>query len=103
MITSCEIVRDLLPLYGDKTISEDGRLMVREHLSDCAECSAYLKMMREPQSKPKPYILSDNLHYKAIATRYRKKKAVLKAVVISAGVVCIGAVTYSFARIIPEN
>ena len=97
---SCEIIQDLLPLYSDKTISDDGRAIVKEHLAECKSCTAYLKMIKEPNSvSSRPYILSDNLYYRAIATRYRKKKAVLQALVISAGVVCLGAVTYSFVRV----
>ncbi|MCL2212534.1 MAG: zf-HC2 domain-containing protein [Oscillospiraceae bacterium] len=99
---SCEIIQDLMPLYSDKTISDDGRAMVKEHLAECDSCTAYLKMVREPASPTnRPYILSDNLYYRAIATRYRKKKAVMKALMVSAGVMCLGAVTYSLVKASP--
>ena len=98
MNTSCEIIRDLLPLYHDKAISDDGKAIVHTHLASCQSCAEYLKMIRQPTSSQRQYILSDTLHYKAIAARYRKKKAVIKAVMISAGFVCLGAVTYSLAK-----
>ena len=113
MRTSCDIVRDLLPLFMDSTISNDGKQMVREHLKSCSNCSSYLADMRNENVSFKAkastkvhragHILSDTLHYKAIANRYRKKKAVVSAIMTSAGVICVGAVIYSFARLSPEN
>ena len=46
MKISCEIIRDLLPLYQEDVCSEESKTMVEEHLSKCESCS---KMMKEMQ------------------------------------------------------
>ena len=37
---SCEIIRDLLPLYRDSVVSEGTAQAVREHLEECGACAA---------------------------------------------------------------
>ena len=38
MKVSCEIIKDLLPLYHDGVCSNESRQMVEEHLSECEKC-----------------------------------------------------------------
>ena len=38
MKTTCEIVRDLLPLYVDDVCSPASRGLVEEHLEQCSDC-----------------------------------------------------------------
>lgn len=45
MKISCEIIRDLLPLYHDGVCSNESRQMIEEHLSECKDCRAELKAM----------------------------------------------------------
>lgn len=45
---TCEIVRDLLPLYIDDACSEGSRRLVREHLKNCAECEKEYRLMMQP-------------------------------------------------------
>ncbi len=47
MNISCEIVKDLLPLYHDGVCSEESRRMVEEHLSACEKCRAELKSIED--------------------------------------------------------
>lgn len=35
---SCDVIRDLLPLYVDGVLSPDSRKLVQEHLVDCSSC-----------------------------------------------------------------
>ncbi len=44
---NCEVVQDLLPLYHDKVCSEESKKLVEEHLSECANCRAYLDTLDE--------------------------------------------------------
>ena len=37
---SCELIKDLLPLYVDDVCSEESRKMVTEHLASCGNCRA---------------------------------------------------------------
>ena len=42
---TCNVVRDLLPLYVDDVLSDDSIKVVEDHISDCTECrDLYLKM-----------------------------------------------------------
>ncbi len=45
MKTSCEIIKDLLPLYHDGVCSNDSKTMVEEHLAYCDSCKAELQAM----------------------------------------------------------
>ncbi len=45
MKISCEIIKDLLPLYHDGVCSNDSRAMIEEHLADCDSCKAELQTM----------------------------------------------------------
>lgn len=49
---SCEVIRDLLPLYEDGAASEESQALVREHLKDCPACRDELGKLRAPVSLP---------------------------------------------------
>lgn len=46
MKISCEIIRDLLPLYLDGVCSDGSRAAVEEHIAGCGRCKAELEAMR---------------------------------------------------------
>lgn len=52
MKISCNVIRDLLPLYAEDLASDDTRSLVDEHLCDCAECTGILESMK--QNTPVP-------------------------------------------------
>ena len=52
MKLSCEIVRDLLPLYAEELASEDSRAAVEAHLCECAGCRAELNVLKQPIPVP---------------------------------------------------
>ena len=43
MKTSCNVIKDLLPLYHDGVCSRESRELVEEHLKECEECRMELK------------------------------------------------------------
>lgn len=45
MKISCEIIRDLLPLYHDGVCSMESRGLVEEHLAECESCTSELLAM----------------------------------------------------------
>lgn len=47
MKITCEIIKDLLPLYHDGVCSDDSRTVVAEHLLECDSCKAELQAMDE--------------------------------------------------------
>lgn len=46
MKLSCNVARDLLPLYHDGVCSGESRALVEEHLNQCPECAAILRQLR---------------------------------------------------------
>jgi hypothetical protein len=43
---SCDLVKDLLPLYHDDVCSAGSKQIVEEHLEECAECGALLEKIK---------------------------------------------------------
>ena len=41
MKLSCEVIKDLLPLYVENITSDDSNQLIQEHLPECPACSAY--------------------------------------------------------------
>ena len=49
MKVSCDIIRDLLPLYAENMVSQASRDMVDEHLRGCDECTGELEKIRKTE------------------------------------------------------
>lgn len=45
MNISCEIIKDLLPLYKDDVCSIESQKLIEEHLQSCAECKKLWEQM----------------------------------------------------------
>lgn len=43
---SCEIIRDLLPMYVEEICSQDSQKLVEEHLEKCEECRSFAQRMK---------------------------------------------------------
>ncbi len=52
MNISCNIIRDLLPLYAEDMVSDDSREMVDEHLCECGDCVQVLEDFRKRETVP---------------------------------------------------
>ena len=52
MKLSCDIIRDLLPLYAEELASADSAGVVEEHLCECEGCRAELDALKQPVSVP---------------------------------------------------
>lgn len=48
MEISCNVIRDLLPLYAEDMVSEDSKRIVEQHICDCKDCSALLNRTMLP-------------------------------------------------------
>lgn len=46
MKVTCNVIKDVLPLYVENMISDDSRIMVEEHIEQCQECKIYLDEMQ---------------------------------------------------------
>ena len=48
----CAVTRDLLPLYAENMVEQETRVLVEEHLDECADCRAKLSEMNVPAENP---------------------------------------------------
>lgn len=72
MKNSCNIIRDILPLYIENMISDDTKAFVDEHIAECAECRTELEQMK----KSTEFIADTN----AAPLKNLKKKLLIKKV-----------------------
>ncbi|MEG1256835.1 zf-HC2 domain-containing protein [Clostridium sp.] len=80
---SCEIIKDLLPLYYDKVCSDESNKMVEEHLDECSSCKSELSKINDVIELPKEIAeknCSDSNVIKTIADSWNRSK--VKAFVI---------------------
>lgn len=103
MKISCEIIKDLLPLYHDGVCSNDSRMMVEEHLAYCDNCKAELQVMdNELSITNTKKNLNEAETVKKLSRRWKKgmKRSVLKGIVITIIVIAVIVfVLYSFVDI----
>lgn len=86
---SCDVIKDLLPLYQDEVCSEDSQLLVEEHVQACSECQKELEELKAELDCP--HIKMDEAKpIQAIAATWKKDKvkSYLKGALITA-IVCI--------------
>ncbi len=103
MKISCEIIKDLLPLYHDSVCSNDSRTMIEEHLVYCDSCKAELKAMDEklPVNKAEKN-LNEAEAVKNLSEKWKKGmfKSLLKGVLFTLlTVIILALVLYLFMDI----
>ena len=49
---TCDIVRDLMPLYVDDVCSDDSRKLIEDHINHCSKCQNELAAMKDPIECP---------------------------------------------------
>lgn len=72
---SCDVIRDLLPLYCDEICSPDTAKLVEEHLKDCQDCSDELDKLKLPSHSFCPEIAPPDDVMKNMAAAWKKSKA----------------------------
>lgn len=71
MKISCDIIRDLLPLYAENMTSTATSEMVEEHLAECQGCKGYLDALRRPTQIPKEVSIQSLKHVKKDLSKRR--------------------------------
>lgn len=92
MKISCEIIRDLLPLYHDGVCSEESKELVEEHVAYCEECRAELAFMDENlQASHATENLKEAEAVKKMAKKWKQSKwlSLLRGVGIGLGVMVL--------------
>jgi len=81
---SCEIVKDLLPLYHDNVCSSESRALIEEHLDECQSCADLLNSISDELAHP-VNVIDETKPLKAFQAIVKKIKikSLLIGVVIS--------------------
>jgi predicted anti-sigma-YlaC factor YlaD len=103
MKISCEIIKDLLPLYHDSVCSNDSKALVEEHLACCDSCKAELQAMDNDLSiQNAEQNLNEAEAVKELSKRWKRgmNKSLLKGILITILItVLIALILYSFIDI----
>ena len=86
---SCEIIKDMLPLYYDNVCSDDSKRMIEEHLSQCNNCKVEFEKIQDEIHSPEKSIMenkTDSNVIKNISTSWKRwrLKSFIKGGIISA-------------------
>lgn len=91
MNISCDIIKDLLPLYHDEVCSKDSKMMIEEHLKNCTNCQNYLNSISNEVFHKSSEANVEQV--KVNSLRSLKKKLLKKNFIISAvSIVCVVAI-----------
>ncbi len=97
MDITCDIIRDLLPLYAEDLVSEDSKTLVEEHLCNCEPCTKQLGILEKATALP---IEVETKSIKRVGDIIRRKRvlAVLTALGIL-GTLIFGATMFLNAKV----
>lgn len=107
MKVSCEVIKDLLPLYYDKVCSKESCSLIEEHLTECRECAAELQKLKADMESPS--VPEEDMNaMKRISAAWRKDKKVaftLGAMVVSAlgAIICFISYFAIGAKVLPDG
>lgn len=90
MKISCDVIRDLLPLYAEDMVSEDSKQLVDEHLCQCDPCTKQLAIMKKVQTLPVD-VDTKSLERVENTIRRRRMLAMLTALLFMVTIVMSGA------------
>lgn len=71
---NCDIVRDLLPLYQDGIASDASKLMVKEHLEECRDCTDFFQEIQKELSVNQKDKYEEKKAYISLAKRIRRTR-----------------------------
>lgn len=95
---SCEVIRDLLPLYCDEVCSVESKELIEHHLSECCACKdVYIKMKGDGDvSDSEAYTDEDDKIIRNMASTWKKllRTSFIKGIVIATLIVAILAGSY---------
>lgn len=76
MNITCNIIKDLLPLYAEDMVSEDSKALVDDHLCSCDSCT---KELAELKKAPKVPVEVETTSLKRVEDTIRKRKMLTAA------------------------
>ncbi|GEM_PF-1058506 len=97
---SCNIVKDLLPLYADDVCSDDTKKLVEEHFEECPSCRTEYQKMKAPLASDDATNMESYRTSEADSiVKVRKKWKKSQKILLIAGI-CIGALIVQFLAVI---
>lgn len=93
---TCEIIKDLLPLYIDDVCSDDSKYILEEHISHCESCKKELENIKSELSLIDNRIYKDCNEIKDLESISKKiKKSKIKSAFVGIGVaICFCAIIF---------
>ena len=91
MKTTCDVIRDLLPLYCDGVCSQESKQLIEAHLGECDACRAQCDLMRRQLSARAVHTPQQAAAQAAAAWREGIRRAVRRAYLILLAVVVAAA------------
>ena len=85
---SCNIIRDILPLYLDDVVSDDTKELVEEHLETCDACRTEADILGRNITLPTNRVikLSDAEVVKKLKGRFLRKKVLVSILSVAAAI-----------------
>lgn len=94
MDISCDIIRDLLPLYAEDLVSEDSRKLVDEHLCTCDPCTKQLGILKKTAALP---IEVETKSLKRVENTIRRRRVLtVAAVLMTVASLIVTVITFLF-------
>jgi len=107
MRLSCEVIRDLLPLYYDEVCSKESSSLIEEHLVDCPQCLDELQQLKITIEKP--HISEEKIKVmENISKKWKRDKRVAFTkgsmfVSALAAIICFVAYNIIGAEVLPDG
>lgn len=101
MNISCDIIKDILPLYAEDMVSSATREMMDGHLCECEGCSRALEALKKPQKLPAEVDVSA---LKRVGDSIRRRRILaVMAVFLFAATVLVGGAFVLDVTVNPIN
>lgn len=89
MSVTCDVIRDLLPVYHDDVCSPDSRALVEEHLRGCEACREAFHVLKEDMAIPHPTPEAEAMKKLNKAWKKVKRKSLAKGLMAAALVLAL--------------
>ena len=94
---SCDVARDMIPLYADGAASEQTRELIANHLDRCEDCSSYYRSVRKALGTSSYARRRGRLSmggFAGIADKIKRRRTVYKTMAIVLTIIALGSVLY---------
>ncbi|MDR7855194.1 zf-HC2 domain-containing protein [Tissierella sp.] len=102
MKVTCNVIRDILPLYAENMLSDDSCAIVVEHIEQCQECKIYLDELKTSKKIPADTNASPLLKIKS-KLRKNKIQTVIFSMMFSIMIFVITIAFLTAPEYIPYN